>query len=404
MRVVAVILTVAATLFATSNELAEFFGPVWADLDTGLIRTSVTAHGGIGYTAPDSTTAGSGFRYPKNLAVTRLYYSGMLCGNDSSYVVDRFYGFPAPNLNKDWAIVESLRRDNWFGGQEYTGIMDDSRHRSPKGLTARIHAIALPDPYGNGVILMYDYWNAGSQPLNGLYAGVWADFDISSGGTADKANTNRDRRAAYIRQTANPFPTCALAVLAPHEASNVSVVEHTVWVYPQDSCVTEFQKIRWLDGRLRFDSSRVSADWSIIVAAGPFDLMPGDTFRTAFAVLGCSSDVHLFRKLDSLQDWFTVNVGMTERNRTEPPLALLSVSPNPVVGPLHVRFGAPSRIPAAVNLYDRNGRFVECIWQGQLNGQVLDVAWDSRNLQNGVYFVRLEGANLTKTVKTVIAR
>jgi hypothetical protein len=405
MRVIAVTLAiVAAALAAGSNELPQLFGPVWGDHDTGQVKMTVTAHGGVGYTAPDSTSAGSGFRFPKNLAVSRLYYCGMLCGNDSSYVVDRFYGNPTPNLNKDWAIVDSLHRDNWYGGQEYTALMDDSRHPTPKGLTARLHSIALPVPYGHGVILTYDYWNAGSTPITGLYAGLWADFDISSSGTTDKGNTNRDRRLAYMCQTANPFPTCGLAVLAPHQAANLSTVYHVVWVYPTDSCVTEYQKVRWLDGTLHFDSSDLSADYSIVVSTGPFDLAPGDTHQTAFAVMGCSSEVHLFRKLDSLQEWFDANVGVAERNSAVPPLALLTVSPNPVTGPLRVRFGAPDRVEAALNLYDRNGRLVNRIWHGRLSGRAMDVTWAPRELGSGVYFLRLEGDKLDNTVKTVIAR
>jgi len=401
MRFLSLLLVVPVLVLASgSGELPQPFGPIYADHDTGDCIVTVTAHGGIGHTAPDS--AGSGFCFPKTVA-SFLYYCGMLCGNDSSYIADRFYGNPASALNKDFAIVESLHRDDWFGGQEYTAMMSDSYHPTPKGLTVRMHSVALPAPYGNGVIFIYDYWNNGADPLNGMYAGLWADFDMGTANT-NKAFTDPARRLAFMRQQSTDDPNVGIAVLQPHQASNVSVVDHDRYVYPTDTCVTEWQKYRWLNGALHQDSSDRDYDWSVVAASGPFDIPVGDFQRVAFTMIAGTSRADIGIKLDSLQEWFDGNVGIGNRGAPGPMVSTLRIAPNPVSGTARISFGAPGNECAALNLYDRSGRLVNHVWAGNLNGRTRDVIWSDNSLKNGVYFLRLEGSGLRQTTKAVIAR
>ena len=400
MRFLSVLLVVPVLVFASgSGELPLPFGPIYGDHDTGNCKVTVTAHGGIGYTAPDS--AGSGFRFPKTVA-SYLYYCGMLCGNDSSYIADRFFGNPAPNLHKDFAIVESLHRDNWFGGQEYSAVMNDSRHPTPKNLSVHLHSIALPVPYGNGAIFIYDYWNDGANPLNGMYAGLWADFDMVTANT-NKAFTDPTRRCAFMRQAGTENPCVALAILYPHQASNLSVVDHDVYVYP-DTCVTEWQKFRWLNGALHQDSSDRDYDWSVVAATGPFDIPAGTMQRVAFTMIAGTSRANLGIKLDSLQAWFDGNVGISGNGTPGPVPTRLTVSPNPVRGTARITFGAPTNERASLNLYDGSGRLVDQIWAGRLDGHTRDLAWNGSLLKNGIYFLRLQGSGVERTVKAVIAQ
>jgi len=401
MRFLSVLLVVPVLAFASgSGELPQPFGPIYDTHDTGNCKVTVTAHGGIGYTAPDS--AGSGFRFPKTVA-SFLYYCGMLCGNDSSYIADRFFGNPGPALHKDFAIVESLHRDNWYGGQEYSAVMNDSRHPTPKGLTVRLHSIALPVPYGNGAIFIYDYWNNGAGALNGMYAGLWADFDMVTANT-NKSFTDPTRRLAFMRQATTENPCVGLAILEPGTASNVSVVDHDVYVYPTDTCVTEWQKYRWLNGTLHQDSSDREYDWSVVVAAGPFDIAVGEMKRVAFTMIAGTSRANLGVKLDSLEQWFDANVGIGSSGTPGPAFTMLKVTPNPVTGTARISFGAPTNDRVKLNLYDRNGRLVNRIWEGSLSGRTRDLIWSDNSLKNGVYFLSLEGSGLRQTTKTVIAR
>lgn len=406
MRYIAVLLVAATMVLAAGdNEAPLPFGPIWGDHDTGSVKTSVTALGGIGYTAPDSGR-GLGFRFPKTMITSRLYHASFLVGNSPTYIVDRFYGNPAPSLNRDFAIVDSLRRDNWYGGQEWSGMMSDARHPTPKGLRVWVHSIGLPDTFvGKSVIFRYDIWNSGTTALDGMLAGLWADFDISANGGTDIASTDMTRRLAFSRDNTVENPCVGIVVLEPHQASNVSVVYHAVYVYPTDSCVTESQKYRWLTGTLHQDSSRLAADHSDIVATGPFDLPAGGRSVVAFAMVAGRTRADMNAQVDSLQAWYDRSVAVEEPGSRGPVPSVLSVAPNPVTGRSRISFGAPVKTGASLMLYDHTGRCVEKIWSGKLNGRAMEVPWiGAGRLKNGIYFLRLEAGGVLQTTKAVVAR
>lgn len=414
MRLVSVLLAICAVALAAGDgNPAQAFGPVWATMDTGNCKVSVIAHGGVGYTnLPPSggPGLGVGFRFPRTAASSRLFYCGMLVGNDSSYVADRFYAFKPTNANidSDFVIVDTLHRDNWYGGQEYTSVMSDARHPTPKDLMVSQHALMLPGSYGNGGVFIYDYWTSGGTPIAGLYAALWADMDIGGGGAEDDAHTDATRRLAYIRATASENPCVGLAILDPHQASNLSTVFHQVWVYP-DSCVSNYQKIRWLTGELTQAQSSASDDWSILTATGPFDVTPGTYHRVAFAMIAGTSQAELERKLDSLQQWYdgSVGIGSGEFGVARP--TVLTLRPNPVSDRSRITFGAAVNTPIELNLYDGSGRLIRQLWRGSLNGRLMTTDFLARDahgarLEKGIYFLRMESSGITRTLKTVVTR
>ena len=145
-------------------------------------------------------------------------------------------------------------------------------------------------------------------------------------------------------------------------------------------------------------------DWSVVVAAGPFDIPVGTMQRVAFTMIAGTSRADLGVKLDSLNEWFNANVGIGSNGTPGPMFSMLKITPNPVSGIARISFGAPGNGRAALNLYDRNGRLVNRVWEGNLNGLTRDLVWGDNSLENGVYFLSLEGSGLRQTTKAVIAR
>ena len=91
----------------------------------------------------------------------------------------------------------------------------------------------------------------------------------------------------------------------------------------------------------------------------------------------------------------------------EPPrgLRLVSLSPNPTPGGLHVRFWIPAPRPTALELYDLAGRRLYVADAGTLGvgEHVLDLDPDGR-LKAGVYFVTLTDGHERKTARAVVLR
>ena len=87
---------------------------------------------------------------------------------------------------------------------------------------------------------------------------------------------------------------------------------------------------------------------------------------------------------------------------------MLAAHPNPTRAGLTVEFTLPAEAASgSLALYDLTGRLVRSLHAGPLAAGPHRIAWDGRALGGerpgaGIYFLRLEAAERTEVVKTVV--
>jgi hypothetical protein len=379
-------------------------GAVLADHDTGYCKLTVSCIGSIGYDTPNTPQEGSGFCYPK-AATTALYYGGMMAGTDANYVVDRHYGVPATAINTDWAIVDSVRfYPPPMGDEMIQGSYDDAGHSSPQGLKATQTSYQNASPgYDDFVVMVFDYENTGSAAINGLYSGMIGDFDVGTS-SDDDAFTDAPRRAAYMNENGLPNPTTGFKLLYPHTASNLSVIDHDIWVYP-DTSMSEGAKIGFMNGTFSEAQSNRTYDWSVIVAAGPFDLPVGGRQRVAYAVVGGSDENSFLVNCDSAQSWYDGHVGIAERpTALLPPGAAFQVAPNPLSRAATIRYAMPAAGLLSIRVFDINGREVTTLINQPVAAGSGTLTWTPRNIANGLYFIRCQMLDRKLVQKVMVVR
>jgi len=376
-------------------------GQVVMNHDTGCCKLTVCALGSIGYDAPPGDLdLGAGFSYPKTVP-SQLYYSSFLVGNGASYVVDRYYGNPpSGGPNTDFTIVDSLRPvlpPN--GDQQYHCIMNDAGHQTPRNLrvTFNSHQVSAPG-YDDFVVLAYDLKNEGTGALSGVYAGVMADFDIGSDPTQNTAAADTVRRTESMRQASTANPTVGVKILAPASFANLTAVDHARYVYP-DSCMTDNQKFRFLNGTIVQRNSNRNYDWSICASVGPFDIAQGESHRVAFAFVGGTSAAEFAANADSAQAWYDGHTGAAETEAvTAAAAAGLACSPNPFTRLVHISYQVRSAGRVRAEVFDVSGRSVATLVDRPMAAGKVDVVWSPNRLANGVYLLKvaLPGAAVTK--------
>jgi hypothetical protein len=375
-------------------------GSLVATHDTGYCKLSVTAFGALGYDTPVLDITGAGFCYPK-AAASGLYYGGMLCGNSAGYMVDHYYGVPASSIQSDWVMRDSLRfvpPDR--GDQEITGSYTDAGHSAAQGLEVTQTSYQSSRPgYDDFVIVVYDYENTGGSAITGLYSGIMCDFDIGTS-TANSAYTNTGRRAAYMNQASAPNPTLGIKLLSP-TAANLSVIDHDIYVYPTDTAMNENMKYRFLNGQLSIPSSNRSYDWSVVVSAGPFDLLPGGFHRVAYAMVGGSDENDFLVNCDSAQSWWDAGSDVAEpgadcglRN------AEFRVGPNPFSGGTFIHYAASIPGQGEVVALDATGRVVERTSFEIQTGQG-KFYWQPKQCAKGVYFLKVTTPEHSAVIKVL---
>ncbi len=403
MRTVVLIAVASSLAVAAAGAAPVALSGLWANHDTGLVLLSVTSVGGIGYV--DVNSIGNGMKYPKT-GPALLYHGAVLVGNDTNYIVDRFFNTEGA-ADPDFATVESLQRVSSYNLQEYSCLMSDAGHPSPKGLQLSQYTVAAPDSgYKDFVLFFYEVRNPGSEPVNGLYIGIWCDFDIATA-NANFGGTDTVRRAVWMspNQSAQ-YPTVGIQILSPDGFSNLALVDHEIYVYP-DSGVSEGIKYRFLNGTYGLRQSNREYDWSAVAAWGPFDLPAGGSQRIDFALLGGINRADFLMNCDSAAALRTRLLGIAENQRTPAP-AIQRIFPNPFRTGTRIALGPGLRGPVEVSIYDAAGNLVRTLWTGKTAPTSM-LNWDGCNnagqLQhNGVYLLHVRSAESSHTAKLTLAR
>lgn len=377
-------------------------GLALVDHDTGYCKLTVSCFGAIGYDNPPAD-AGSGFCYPKT-AGSALFYSSFLVGNDTMYVADRHFSRPANGpVNDDLKPVDSLMPvvPPQAGDEQFRASFDDRGHPSPKGVKVYQNSyMSAGSGYDDFVVLNWTIANEGAAALNGLYAGVWSDFDIGTTPTQNTATADTVRRLIYMRQSSTANPTAGMVILHPQSFRNLLSVDHARWVYPTDSCVRDAQKFRMLNGTIVQRNSNRPYDWSVLASIGPFDLEAGASQRFAIAFVGGADENAIRENADSAQRWFSQNVGLAE----QPALSQgrrLTISPNPFRRGAYVAYTARSAGRLDLDVRDATGRVVERI-RAEVPAGDGRYLWRPERLAQGVYFVTVrtpDSAVETKVLK-----
>jgi len=372
----------------------------WVDIDTGYCKLSVIATGAIGFESP-SAYAGNGFRYPKSATTSALFFSSFAIGNAVDYVADRHFGNPPSGPgNTDLVAVESLRPIiPPTGDEQYRSVFTDQGHPTPKGLriTQNAHQSANPG-YDDFVVLAYDIKNEGSGAVNGLYAGVFADFDIGSAPTNNTCTADTTRLFEYMRQSTTAYPTVGVKILAPQSFKNLTAIDHAIWVYP-DSCMTDNQKFRLMNGTIVLRNSNRAYDWSMITSAGPFDLAVGASYRFAVAFIGGTDENAAKANADSAQSWYNANTGIVE-NPNQPAEARFRVGPNPFAGGTAIRYASSLAGDFELEVFDAAGRQVDQRTALAKAGQNTYL-WQPKDLARGVYFLSVKTPDQSHSAKVL---
>ncbi len=382
---------------------------LWADHDNNDMILSATSLGSIGTLGPYNE--GSGLKYPRNAPNGAIYFTSFACGNGPNYVVDRWYGHPSTTYQADWRAVDTLHAvvPPIAGGQEYTAVIDDGNHTTPKGLTVTQWSASVPDPgYRDFVVMRYTVENHGSQPISGLYTGILSDFDINNT-TSNRVFSDAARRFTYMAIVDSFTYSVGIKLLSPLTAANLSAIDNNVYVSPS-AMMTEAVKDSFLRGAISNPNPNGTRNWSCVVSAGPFDLEVRGRQYVAFAFVGGNTESELLEHADSAQSWFDRSVSVTEPvNAGDITQVALQVAPSPIRDRAQLRFALPLAGRALVEVLDVEGRIVKVLARGEFTRGVHTLAWDGRDevgskVASGIYIYRLVTAAGAISQKSVVLR
>ncbi len=101
---------------------------------------------------------------------------------------------------------------------------------------------------------------------------------------------------------------------------------------------------------------------------------------------------------------FPLSLNPITHKEDNPPEAIIRVNPNPALGNVAIEFDSQTYYDAKISLYDENGGFVMNIKEGNLNSGMNTITFSTKNLSNGIYFIRVAGRNINQSTKLIIMK
>jgi hypothetical protein len=247
---------------------------------------------------------GLGFERKTEPKVSRIFEASFMAALNDSMVSNtasnEFCCFPdvlqAPDA--DFAVHPGgnlkSSESGFSGGVESFSVFDDRLAKHPLGLVATQRSFSF-DSAGqdNFVLLEYTLKNGSGSIWNGLWAGLFFDFNFFSlGGSyvGDKAGFERSLNLGYEYHDLVP----AYRGIAAADTFGLSTFK-AVRIFPDiANGFTLVEKWQNLTSGFTDTAIATATDAALMAAKGPFTVLPGDSVKFAFVLVAAAS-------LDSLE-------------------------------------------------------------------------------------------------------
>ncbi len=289
------------------------------------------------------------------------YRIGLAYGSSTSNLCDSWFG--EEDMMFDWGGV--TRQPPVFGDENGAAGYSDSGTPSPQGLRLNVEIYAFRDHRPDRVFLKFYLINGSSSPVNGVYAALFADYDLGASHSDDYGSVDTSSRTAFVYDAHTPYRGGVALVDGP--LANLSVIENAYTTSNSDG-----EKWNYMVGALTTPSAG-PGDLSLVVSSGPFNLNPGDTQTVTFAVIGEGIPSELSEKAGSKD----------LRLRIESRRGRLKVN---------LRGKGPLR----VYVYSTSGRLLGAAYGFE------DLRAEFPDLSAGVYFVRVQAEYRTVLRKVIV--
>jgi subtilisin family serine protease/PKD repeat protein len=264
--------------------------PSYIDVNENNIITSITSRGRIGYANTSNQTGGSGFLYNEE---SLLFEMGLIMGTSST---DMYNNLRATGGSYDQDFTSTSKIAKHTPGErsfsEITGSFMNSTDPALASLAVSYRSLVWDNaPYRDFVILEYKVKNTSTNPLIDFYFGLFADWDVSTGGATDKASWDADTKLGYVHaaQSSSTKPHAGIQVLTGNANyfaidNDPSIAGNPFGLYDG---FTDSEKITSISSglaRLQAGNATTGNDVSHSVSSGPYSIGPGEEITLAFAL------------------------------------------------------------------------------------------------------------------------
>ena len=377
------------------------------------VATTITSKGKIGYNL-DGQLQGLGFSY---MGTNLLYEASVMFGSSSTAVSDAFRGSTAGAADADFQTVVKANKivPGVFSEFDVHGRFNDAVASPVQNLLVSHSAYAWSTA-GNRkyVIVEYVMKNSGTTPINTLYAGIAADWDIDAASASkNKSDFDATTKMGYVYSTLAGGKFAGIKLLTStagpkcYNIDNVAGGAGGVDINDAANYFGTADKYTTLSTN-RYQGGVADADGEDIVAvmsSGPFTIAAGDSAVVAFALIAGDDLADITKSADSAQVHYDgpapIVTGIKNNNSTE---INAVVFPNPTNSDLNFMINTSKSENIDIVLVNTLGQTVRHISKNNMGSGFNQITTDVSQLPIGTYFYQIKTDNTSLKGKVVIIK
>ncbi len=389
-----------------------FISPTYATIQGAKVRLTLSSNGKLGFIDYPDNEEGEGFTF--NDRGNLLFEGAVIAAIAPDSVSDVARGLNSNEQNDDfYADLDGeieIHRPGNLSDEQGEAVFTDQN--SPGSLHLKIYqtSMAFEDSLnGDYVLLKYAIENVSTEPLDGLYFGLFLDWDVD-----DYFNNvpgyDADFSMGYIYDP-NTLIFGACKVMSENTLLSYHSILNGDEIYPEAGGYSDAEKWAHLSGGIQPIMNTDPGDYSHVLGVGPIDLSPGDSTVVGFALLGGEGMDALIASGSLAQEKWQALFGTTlvDHNEiiTQPLRPELGHNyPNPFNASTIIRYTTVEKDRILLTIHNLLGQEVVRLVDDILEPGRHETEWNGETIRgkaaSGVYFYKLKTGSFEQVRKMVL--
>ncbi len=376
----------------------------YLNVEVNKISTTITSNGRVGFSGPDAGM-GLGFIY-KNEQL--LYEASLMIGNSVTKVSNNTRNDSGESDDHFKRKIRVVRVEDVKSAFKGLSEFDDSGNANRLTIyikhTQTVFSSAPDDKY---TIAEYEIQNTGTTVLNGVYAGMFTDWDVDgSGRDVTKFDAANRLGYTYAKTGASIYSGVKLLnrdVAAAYYPMSDQIVGDPLQDGGGFSISEKYEALSSGIKALSLGETSVNGlDVMFVSGYGPYTIPVSGSVKVAFAFLAGDSLADLQASAEAAQkkyDELSKSVLMPADG-----FVLEQNFPNPGNVQTVINFSVPRTATTSIVLYNLVGQKVRELVKASLPKGTYSLNVNLSDLEAGVYFYKMLYEGKEKTLKLVVAK
>ncbi len=393
--------------------------PTYSDMNINNLDLTITSTGTLGFTDYPYNSHGNGLTY-MNDGKIRFFEAGFLYGASETQVMDALHITQFSSVSNDFVSVIPFHSATPGEVADQEGaftINDDGAGTSKLGITTIMNSYAYSDEENRDyVILSYTLVNTTDVALEGVFAGLYFDWDLDEDDYEDDyALYDESGNFGYAYDNGlNTISTYQGVALISDSAYNF-------WANTNDGSngginveqFTDDKKWTMLSSGLTHTEAGPS-DISFVVSGGPYSIPADSSVTVAFAIAISPSLDELRNAIDAARTKFAEIPTDVENEFVAPTQFVLEQNyPNPFNPTTTISYSIPLKdgvetsrqgVTVSLQVFNSIGQKVATLVNRAQAAGNYTVQFDANDLPSGVYFYTLRAGNFVATKKMILMK